>query len=43
MRKITFKYNKDYLEFINRYRGQITVYSVTITKKKIIRVLYDII
>ena len=42
MKKILFKENKDYFDFFNKYREQITIYKLDFTKKWKIRVFYDI-
>lgn len=42
MKRIIFKTNNDYLEFINKYKEQIEVYSLSFTKKRQIRLFYDI-
>ena len=42
MKKLIFKNNNKYLEFINRYREQITVYKLDFTKVGNIRLFYDI-
>lgn len=42
MKKILLKDNKDYFNFINKYKDQINVYAVNFTKTWKIRVFYDI-
>ena len=42
MRKIIFKENKDYLDFYNKYKDKIIVYSLDFIKKMQIRLFYDI-
>lgn len=42
MRKIIFKTNKDYLEFYNKYKDKLTIYSLSFTKTMKIRLFYDI-
>lgn len=43
MKRILFKTNKDYFDFINKFKEQINVYEVSFTKKMKIRLFYDII
>ena len=42
MRKIIFKNNKEYLDFYNRYKEKLTIYSLSFTKTMKIRLFYDI-
>lgn len=42
MRKIIFKTNKDYLEFYNKYKDKLSIYSLSFTKTMKIRLFYDI-
>lgn len=42
MKKKIFKTNKDYFDFINKYKAQIEVYRVDFTKTMQIRLFYDI-
>lgn len=42
MKKIIFKNNKDYFDFYNKHKEQITVYSLSFTKTMQIRLFYDI-
>lgn len=42
MKKLIFKSNSKYLEFINKYREQIIVYELNFTKIGNIRLFYDI-
>lgn len=43
MRRLLFKTNKEYFDFINNYKEQIRVYEVYYTKTGKIRLFYDII
>ena len=42
MKKLLLKTNKEYFDFINKYKDQINIYEVSFTKKMKIRVFYDI-
>lgn len=42
MRKIRFKENKNYFDFINKYKDHIEVYKVNFTKTMQICLFYDI-
>lgn len=42
MKKIIFKTNEAYLDFINKYKEQIEVYYISFTKTRQIRLFYDI-
>lgn len=42
MKKVTLKTNKEYFDFINKYKNQINIYMVNFTKTMQIRVFYDI-
>ena len=42
MKKIILKTNEDYFKFLDMYKEQIKIYSLTFTKTRLIRLFYDI-
>ena len=42
MKKVILKTNKEYFDFINKYKRQIEIYQINFTKTMQIRVFYDI-
>lgn len=42
MKKVILKTNREYFDFINKYKNQIEIYEVNFTKTMRIRVFYDI-
>lgn len=42
MKRKYFRSNKDYFEFINKYKEHIEIYELTFTKTRLIRLSYDI-
>ena len=42
MKKVILKTNREYFDFINKYKNQINIYMVNFTKTMQIRVFYDI-
>lgn len=42
MRRKYFKTNRDYFNFINKYKETINIYELTYTKTRLIRLSYDI-
>lgn len=42
MKKIILKNNKEYFDFLNKYKGQIEIFKLEFTKTMQIRLFYDI-
>lgn len=42
MKRKYFRSNKDYFEFINKYKETIEIHELTFTKTRLIRLSYDI-
>lgn len=42
MKRIRLRTNEEYFNFLNKYKNQIEIYSVSFTKTMQIRVFYDI-
>ena len=42
MKRKYFRSNKDYFEFINKYKNNIEIYELRFTKTRLIRLSYDI-
>lgn len=42
MRRKYFKTNRDYFNFINKYKETLEIYELTFTKTRLIRLSYDI-
>ena len=42
MKRIILKTNEDYFKFLEKYKNQLKIYSLSFTKTRLIRLFYDI-